>query len=118
MRKALVRYWREFNSEPLIANSVTLTVIVLLLIYAAMMAVMLASMAWIFNDFNGRAIDAILFGWPAFAVITGFGALRLMFYQAGISPDRAFETLFKFIGAVAVIYLIVVAGQILLLVIR
>jgi hypothetical protein len=93
--------WREFN-KPQIANSVTVTGSVVMLMCAAMVAVMWAAMACIQYGFNGRALDAFLAVWPIFAVMAAFWALWLAFYHAGINPQRAFDRLFSAgaIGAV------------------
>ena len=88
------RIWREFN-KPLIGNSQSLTVIVIVLMGAAMWAVMLAAMVCILHGFNGGALDAFLAGWPLLAIMVGCGALWLMLYHAGINPSgRAFEFLY------------------------
>ena len=88
MRKALIRFWRELNSEP------TLTVSVVTLTMAAMMAVGFAAIACIHHGVNGNAIDALIDEWWIFAFILSIGVLWLIFYHAGIDPERGFDRLF------------------------
>jgi hypothetical protein len=96
------RIWRELN-KPQIGNSPSLTVIVLLSLYLAMIAVGLAVIGVIVNGFQVRGvIDTFLGAWPIFAIIAGFGTLWLIFYRAGIDPSRAMDKLFLWasIGAI------------------
>ena len=88
------RIWRELN-KPQIENSPSLTVIVLLSLYLAMIAVGLTVMGVIVNGFQLHGtIDTFLGAWPIFAIIAGFGTLWLIFYHAGIDPTRAIDKLF------------------------
>ncbi len=99
-----IRIWRQLNkpNPGPIANSVTLTVIVIAVIGAAIIAAMIAVIAVLDAGFSHRVIDAILGAWPIFAIIAGFGTLWLIFYHAGMDPSRAIDKLFLWgsIGAV------------------
>jgi hypothetical protein len=90
------RTWRKLNkpNPGPIANSVTLTVIVITVIGAAIIAAMIAVIAVLDAGFSHRVIDAFLGAWPIFAFIAGFGTLWLIFYHAGIDPWRAIDKLF------------------------
>jgi hypothetical protein len=102
------RIWRKFNklNPGPIANSVTLTVIVFMLMCAGMMAAVIAVMACLDAGFSHRVIDAVLDAWRLYAGIAGFGTLWLIFYHAGIDPGRAIDRIFLwggigFVGFVA-----------------
>jgi hypothetical protein len=95
------RIWRELN-KPVTCNSPSLTFIVTLLMIAAMMTIIWASMMLFMEGINQRALDGFLSGWPFIAFIAGFGILWLIFYHAGIDPTRAIDKLFLWgwIGAI------------------
>ncbi len=93
------RIWREIN-KPLIGNSQSLTVIVIVLMGAAMWTMMWALIICIRDGFNHRALHGFLAGWPFLALIAGSGAVWLTLYHAGIKPSGwAFEALY-FAGSI------------------
>jgi hypothetical protein len=69
---------------------------------AAMMGIMWAAMMFIIEGFNRHAVDGFLSGWPFLAIIVGFGTFWLIFYHAGLDPQRAFDRLFLW-GTIAFI---------------
>jgi hypothetical protein len=98
------RIWRHLNkpNPGPIANSVTLTVIVIAVICAAILAAMIAVIVALDAGFSHRVIAAILSAWPIFACVAGYGALWRIFYHAGVDPSRAIDKLFLWAGIGAV----------------